>query len=56
MSINGLPKMGIIHKPYHTEDGGHSRTYFGSIETGLYYIDKKEYMSTDQLYTYLRPV
>ena len=47
LSINGLPKIGIIHKPFFTESGSHSRTYFGSIETGTYFIDKKEYMSSE---------
>jgi len=48
--------MGVIHKPFYNHDGSHSRTYFGSIETGCYRVDKKSYMDDAWVYDYARPI
>jgi hypothetical protein len=36
VSIKGRPRIGVIHKPYFTPKGELSKTYLGSIETGLF--------------------
>jgi hypothetical protein len=52
VAINNIPKLGVIHKPYYSQfmDTINSRTYFGSIETGCYYTDIKDYMDQYILY------
>lgn len=44
VSIKGRPKFGVIHKPFMNPEGDIGRTYFGSIETGAFYIDTYEHM------------
>lgn len=36
VAIKGRPRIGVIHKPYFTSDGFISKSYLGSIETGLF--------------------
>ena len=36
VSVHGRPRIGIIHKPYLSADVDLSKTYLGSIETGLF--------------------
>jgi 3'-phosphoadenosine 5'-phosphosulfate (PAPS) 3'-phosphatase len=41
VSIKGRPRIGVIHKPYLSSDGLHSKTYLGSIECGLFTIEEE---------------
>jgi len=36
LTINGIAKAGIIHKPFFVHSGNTSRTYLGTVETGAY--------------------
>jgi 3'-phosphoadenosine 5'-phosphosulfate (PAPS) 3'-phosphatase len=37
VSINGCPRIGIVHKPYYNQDQG--RTYFGALDCGVFTKD-----------------
>jgi fructose-1,6-bisphosphatase/inositol monophosphatase family enzyme len=39
ITVGGRPIVGIIHKPFTTQHRNSSRTYVGSVESGLYYFD-----------------
>lgn len=44
MTINGIAKAGIIHKPFFVHSGNTSRTYLGTVETGAYSTTNLEHM------------
>lgn len=50
--MKNRPKIGIIHHPFYKTFHGikEAKTYLGSVETGLYYSDIREYMDDFQLY------
>eukprot|EP00347_Sterkiella_histriomuscorum_P005289 403357170 len=52
VSVKGKPKIGILHQPFYKTIHGikESKTYLGSIETGVFYSDIKDYMDQRQLY------
>lgn len=53
MTIGDNAKIGVIHKPFFDSGRGvRGRTYFGSVETGTYYIDTKDYMNEEMLYDF----
>ena len=39
LSVNGVPKAGVIHKPFKDGNLEMSETYFGSLETGSFRWD-----------------
>ena len=40
VAINGRPRIGIIHKPFYSQQLKQGRTYFGTPECGLFIKDK----------------
>jgi len=38
ITVNGRPKVGIMHKPF-SKNRSERRTYVGSVEAGLFYFD-----------------
>lgn len=57
MTLGGAAKIGVLHKPFfNSGKGRRGRTYFGSLETGTYYIDTKEYMNDEMLYDFKRAI
>jgi len=38
ITVRGRPKIGVIHKPF-SKDRAQTRTYVGSVESGLFYLD-----------------
>lgn len=58
VSMKNRPKIGIIHHPFYKTFHGikESKTYLGSVETGLYYSDIRDYMDDWQLYDIDRSV
>lgn len=40
VTINGRPRIGIIHKPFHKQNLRQGRTFFGTPECGVFIKDK----------------
>ena len=40
VTINGRPRIGIIHKPFYKQSLRQGRTYFGTPECGIFIKDK----------------
>ena len=40
VTINGRPRIGIIHKPFYKQNLRQGRTYFGTPECGIFIKDK----------------
>merc|ERR1712223_1775261 len=55
ITVNGRPLVGIIHKPFTNQRRNSSRTYVGSIESGLFYFDHSFYDRTTSTPTYVSP-
>ena len=55
ITVNGRPLVGIIHKPFTNQRRNSSRTYVGSIESGLFYFDHSFYDRTTSSPTYVSP-
>ena len=55
ITVNGRPLVGIIHKPFTSACRNASRTYVGSIESGLFYFDYSFSDSTTSSPTYVSP-
>lgn len=47
VSVHGRPRIGIIHKPYLSADFDLSKTYLGSIETGLFTSEYNQHYTED---------
>lgn len=56
VSVNGKPKIGVLHQPFYTTSWGikESKTYLGSIETGCFYSEIRDYMDPYFLYEITR--
>lgn len=39
ITVNGVAKIGVVHKPVSYKDDQISETFFGSIETGVFKMD-----------------
>ena len=55
ITVNGRPLIGIIHKPFSDKRQISSRTYVGSIESGLFYFDHSFNDRTTSSPTYVSP-
>ena len=57
ISVNGRPRVGIIHKPFAASDRNSnlSRTYVGSTESGLFFFDHSKNDRTTSSPTYVPP-
>lgn len=55
ITVNGRPRVGIIHKPFTSERRNMSRTYVGSTESGLFFFDHSKKDRTTSAPTYVSP-
>ena len=55
ITVAGRPLVGIIHKPFTEKRRNSSRTYVGSIESGLFYFDHSKSDRTTSEPTYIAP-
>ncbi len=55
ITVGGRPLVGIIHKPFTEKRRNSSRTYVGSIESGLFYFDHSKVDRTTSAPTYIAP-
>jgi len=55
ITVKGRPIVGIIHKPFTSQKKNLSRTYVGSIESGLFYLDHSQSDRTTSSPTYVTP-
>lgn len=55
ITVGGRPLVGIIHKPFTSKRRNASRTYVGSLESGLFYFDHSISDSTTSAPTYVAP-
>lgn len=55
ITVRGRPIVGIIHKPFTEKRRNSSRTYVGSIESGLFYFDHSKSDQTTSSPTYVPP-
>lgn len=55
ITVGGRPLVGIIHKPFTDKRRNSSRTYVGSIESGLFYFDHSKTDRTTSAPTYVEP-
>lgn len=55
ITVAGRPLVGIIHKPFTEKRRNSSRTYVGSIESGLFYFDHSKADRTTSEPTYIAP-
>lgn len=55
ITVRGRPLVGIIHKPFATQQRNSSRTYVGSTESGLFYFDHSRSDKTTSSPTYVSP-
>ena len=55
ITVAGRPRVGIIHKPFCSENKNRSRTYVGSTESGLFFFDHGKNDRTSSAPTYVPP-
>ena len=55
ITVGGRPLVGIIHKPFTSQRRNSSRTYVGSLESGLFYFDHSMSDRTTSTPTYVAP-
>lgn len=55
ITVGGRPLVGIIHKPFTEKRRNSSRTYVGSVESGLFFFDHSKSDSTTSAPTYVAP-
>ena len=49
ITVRGRPKVGVIHKPF-SKTRAQTRTYVGSVESGLFYLDHAELTTSEPYY------
>lgn len=54
ITVRGRPKVGVMHKPF-SKNRAETRTYVGSVEAGLYYLDHSGTDSTTSQPIYVPP-
>jgi 3'-phosphoadenosine 5'-phosphosulfate (PAPS) 3'-phosphatase len=55
ITVGGRPIVGIIHKPFASKQKNSSRTYVGSIESGLFFLDHSMSDRSTSSPTYVSP-
>jgi len=54
ITVRGRPKVGVMHKPF-SKNRAETRTYVGSVESGLFYFDHSTTDSTTSKPNYVPP-
>ena len=54
ITVRGRPKVGVMHKPF-SGNRAETRTYVGSVESGLFYFDHSGSDSTTSKPNYVPP-
>jgi len=55
ITVKGRPKVGILHKPFCKKRPSKTRTYVGSVEAGLFYMDYSTSSDVSSEATYVPP-
>jgi hypothetical protein len=56
LTVKGIARAGIIHKPFVTHSGSISKTSFGSVECGAFEVKNFDFMGDTMKYDASRPV